>query len=604
MMGALLSLSTPAAAQADPGLISATEYESPQFEFTLAWDDPWSVVEDSVTSEDDQFDTIDLETPNAYLDIILVFGADAEGALEILLENTEQSGENVEEIGSDAGDGFVSSTVEFTFTSSSGREVLFRKYHEVGAIDAINGESALFAATLLAQADNFEDEWNSLVESVERDGRNPVFLGTPEGIRGSSTTSRDEPNDSRSRSGGIDGDQFTGPIYGFSVQWDADLWEAEDLSDKSTDKLLLISDTAEIEIGSFRTKAGDLRTCATDNANILRETEGITRVGRETNYPLPDTPKDAFSRLYHYTDTTGRRDVVYLQYFECRPLAEETFLKISFKAAAADYEDELPNYQDVIDTLELGGKPPAGNGTDNGNTGNRGRAPVLSDTSYTGGAFDFTVEFDDAIWTPEEQEPEEGYEGVLLDSRNTSVWIEAIASFDGDPDECIEAAADGLANADGISRVREQTRIELPETDPDAVATLFSFTLATQDQNGDDIDIAIYEYVECRVLVDGEAVLRISAYTSPDVWEDELPALEDLLAGITIGDDGSADAGSSSSAKNRNASKKDNAKGTSLERPVIGGAAETPLVTSLSAARMPALDLATGRTLLGTLALE
>jgi hypothetical protein len=574
LMGMLVTIAQPAAAQQDDdlGLVDDSEYQSPQFAFAMTWDSPWEVTEDSLGSTDGEFDTIQLESGASFVQVILIIPTDEPDAyLDALASSLEENNLDYEEIGADSGRGYSSKTVEFSF-ESGGDEFRVREYIEVNEIETADGDDALFAGSFWSIVDDFEDEWDLVNETIQRDGGDPLFLGLPEGISGGSASEEeptdepqeepteedptDEPSNNADRTAGIDGNVFVGGVYGFSVEWDDSVWEAEDLSTDSDDALLLTSDTAEILFRSTNVRGGDVRTCVTEYADELKEGEDVSGFGRATGYTLPEGVDGSFARMYDYTEGSGTRAESVLQYIQCRPFDGAGFLLIALKTSEAAYEDELENFLDVLDTVEFG-EPPDDSGNSNQPEEDpteepeedptpeteEARDPVLDDTSYTGGQFDFVIEFDDAVWTAEELTPDDGFEGVSLSSESSSAFIEAFQAFDGDPDECLQVTVDGLETTDGISNVDEETRLDLPTSARGVSASLNSYTYTGSD--GGTLDFI--QYTECREIIEGESVLRVTIFTPAPIYEDEMPVWEELLTGISFEVDEPSNSGSSRS---------------------------------------------------------
>jgi hypothetical protein len=258
--------------------------------------------------------------------------------------------------------------------------------------------------------------------------------------------------------------------------------------------------------------------------------EGFEDIERASGIEAPEAPDEAYSRTYQYVDTSGRTDVEFLHYFECRVIDDETLLLIGLQAEAEEFEDIVPDFQEISDSIEIGAAPPPADDDDDDTNGGTGE-PELTDTTFTGGQFTYTLEFDDNFWQPEVLESDDGYEGVALNSEFGSLWIEAITAVEGDPDTCVEVTAENLADTDGISDVEEEDRLDLPETVRGASAALYAYVFTNDD--GDEFDNL--EYIECRELVEGETILRITLVTSRSAWEDVLPELEAVIATIEIG---------------------------------------------------------------------
>lgn len=558
------------AQSSEPGLVSDTEYESPQFDFSLEWDDPWAVSENTVASQNGVLDQISIESPGAFLQIIIIFPTDEPQAyLDVLLQTTAESGSDYEEIGTDSGSDYLSATVDFTVTSQ-GTDIQLRKYIEVGTIESVDGDEALFTGSLLTPVDDFEAGWADLNDTVVRDGRDTVFRGSPEGISGKSssnstnpdkTPTPDDNNNSGSLDAGITGNTYVGGNYAFSVEWDDSLWEAEDTGSGKTDSVTLTSDDGLLVIESYAETGSDVKTCVTDYADEVKSGKGVDGFGRATGYTLPEKGDQSFGRLYDYTYTSQGKETSVVQYLECRPLGDDAFLRLSFLTTEDAYDTSIADYEDVVSTIEYdvdvstgdngGLQTKIGRQTDEDTkttpTATTAKDPVLTSSSYTGGAYDYEIAFDKRVWTAEELTPAEGYEGVKLTSDGASVWFEAFDGYAGDPDTCVTDTADQLNTVENVSDVQEARRLDLPETDRDAVAAVYSYTYT---QNNQSVDFV--EYIECRELVKGSAVLRATIITAFDNYDAQIADIADLLGGVEIG------SGSSNTSSNTNSNTTDN----------------------------------------------
>jgi len=278
-----------------------------------------------------------------------------------------------------------------------------------------------------------------------------LFRGGPAGLDDSGDEPSDEPTEEPTDeptdepSSGIDGDTFLGPNFGLTVEWDDSTWEADDESSDEDDHLVLTADDTQLDVQTITVPDGSARDCVVANADLLEE-DGFDDVTHDSEAPAPDLPDDAFGRVYRYTDSSSALDTEFLHYFECRPIEGDTFVQIGFKAPADDYEDQLADYEDVADTIEVVGPPDDTNGSDdngNANGSDDVQEPVLEDDSFTGGVFPFSVSWDADVWTAEEQEFSEDYEAVRLLKDGNTLWIEALGGVD-DPDACLEAALTAL----------------------------------------------------------------------------------------------------------------------------------------------------------------
>ncbi len=564
MAGTFSAIASTASAQSDsPGLVSDTEYESPLFDFTLSWDDPWIVTDGSVTSDGETIDQLSLESQNGFIQIVIVTGSGLQDALDILTESTADAGEDYAELGTDSGSDYLSATTSFSVQTDSGQIDLY-KYIEVGEIETQGGDPAIFTGSLLAPVDSFEDEWTSLEDSIDRDGRSPLFNGEP-ALDGGSTNSGSNTNSNTTEEAepGITGNSYYSGLYGYSVEWDDSIWEAEDTGSADEDALVLGSGNAQLQIRSYNEPDANERSCVTENAKDIGAGDGIENWARTTDYETPEAPEDGYSRAYTFDYTSSDNNTAtFVQYIECRPLPEEGFVLISLLALDSQFENEIENYADVLATLNLEGGASSGGGDIGSKIGKQGGEensttftpgdPELKGSTYTGGAYNWNVSWDDSIWTPEAMEPAAGYEGVKLTSELSSAWVEAIEGYGGDPDTCVTDTGDQLNDFDGVSDVAKERRPTLPETGEDAVAAIYSYTYTS---NGDSLDFV--EYIDCRVLVEDEVVLRMTVIAVLEGYEDAVPEWEGVLAGIEVGSSESSGSTTGSNTNSTNTSNED-----------------------------------------------
>ena len=189
--------------------------------------------------------------------------------------------------------------------------------------------------------------------------------------------------------------------------------------------------------------------------------------------------------------------------------------------------------------LMVAGFLAAGSRTTNAQEGESG----LDGNTFTSPNFGWSVEWDEDVWTFEadSENNEDGSDFFQL----TTVDEEgpfAIATFfagegySGDPDDCVAGYEDTLADIDGNSDVAESDEFDLPETPEDGAGTNYTYTAAL-----DSGDLELIDYASCVTIVEDEAVLIFSVTTTPNVFEDIIPIVDDLAAEITVPDAGNTD---------------------------------------------------------------
>ncbi len=161
----------------------------------------------------------------------------------------------------------------------------------------------------------------------------------------------------------------------------------------------------------------------------------------------------------------------------------------------------------------------------------------LDGNTFTGPNFGWSVEWDEDDWAFEE-DTEDNSGGSDYFQMTTVGEPFAIATFfagegyDGDPDDCVAGYEDSLSGVDGNSDVAESDEFELPETPEDGAATLYTYVAELESG-----DLDLIDYASCQTIVEDEAVLIFSVTTTPNVFEDLIPIIDDVTAAITVPDD-------------------------------------------------------------------
>lgn len=113
----------------------------------------------------------------------------------------------------------------------------------------------------------------------------------------------------------------------------------------------------------------------------------------------------------------------------------------------------------------------------------------------------------------------------------SSLYFEGATRYQGDLPSCIAEEANILSQEPGVSNLQpllDANGKRLAATGPDGAAAAFTLTL---DAGGEQLDLV--NYVECQVLIPGEAVLVVTLVTDPPVFDEELAQAREVIASIT-----------------------------------------------------------------------
>jgi hypothetical protein len=160
-----------------------------------------------------------------------------------------------------------------------------------------------------------------------------------------------------------------------------------------------------------------------------------------------------------------------------------------------------------------------------------GNPPSVTGSAWEGTNWGVRITWDPASWTFGDEFFTDGYDGVQINSAGSTVYLEAYEGYGGDAEACLDDAESEIRMREGITEAVVLEDRTLPVAD-DArgPADLFGLTAELPDGTA----FRGIEYVECRTLVPGEAVLEITWQTAAETFNPEFPLVEDLLATIEM----------------------------------------------------------------------
>jgi hypothetical protein len=155
-------------------------------------------------------------------------------------------------------------------------------------------------------------------------------------------------------------------------------------------------------------------------------------------------------------------------------------------------------------------------------------------SSWTGPRWGVGISWDPSVWTVEAEFIDTGYDGVQLGTPLSTVYVEAYERFGGDAAVCLADAEAEIAAREGVTEVLPLSGRPLPVPDANrGEAALFGLTLTLEDGTV----FRGIEYVECRNIVPGSAVLEITWQTITETFNQDFPNVEALLGTITVSSD-------------------------------------------------------------------
>ncbi|MDQ4099159.1 MAG: PQQ-like beta-propeller repeat protein [Chloroflexota bacterium] len=168
VVGMATPLAPSAAAQnEEEGLLSDTEYESPQFGYSVEWDEPWTALEDETSSSRSEgTDLLLLESDAANLQVFSTASGttDAEEYLEITIESFSDTYEDLNVLDQSVSEELAAAVLEVT--AQDGAPTY--QFLEIRLVDG--DEEYLISIDLNARVEYFHDELSGAQEAITLDG--------------------------------------------------------------------------------------------------------------------------------------------------------------------------------------------------------------------------------------------------------------------------------------------------------------------------------------------------------------------------------------------------------------------------------------------------
>lgn len=489
-------------------------YESPQFGYTVTWDDNWEARPRDVISNSGGYDTLTLRGDDG---THWVQGqGDRTSAAEAVEHRIGIEGSEGDVVAADLGADVPVAEMLV------GRNTVLIEAHTLESNDTV------VVAVLSAREQDFDDALASVHEQILFNGDQILRGVEPEaGTEGEGTlvpadeASADptgevpeeaalpEVDDESTEEGvpvdmgsAINGSTYTSPPYGYSVEWSEDTWDVVGMMDDETsDSLQLVSDTGALTIWSWDVY-GDPVSCLDaesghyefDDPAIGDWEPALDVDGKLLRAEADDYAWGVFTLTYSDPGNGDAESVDLVDYIECRTIPETDAMLIILGSATPDqYNDHLDSVLDVADTITFGqGTVSSPAGPDEDESG-------LDGSLFTSPSFGFSIEVP-AQWRVVNEVIARDNEVLVLSNGTSDVMIRATDDYADDLAGCVDFAAE----ESGYELDLDENASGQPFRGDDRNGAYGNFVY--EDEDGEK---QAY-FISCQFIEDGTSVLILT----------------------------------------------------------------------------------------------
>jgi hypothetical protein len=160
-----------------------------------------------------------------------------------------------------------------------------------------------------------------------------------------------------------------------------------------------------------------------------------------------------------------------------------------------------------------------------------GLADATDETFWQSPTWGVSIDWDEDEWAFGGELIEDGFEGVHLRTLSTGIFLEAFERFEGDPQACLESAVREIGEQPGITEAVAVSDRPFPVSkDARGAAQMLEVSASLADGT----PYRAINYVECRTVVPGVAVVRITWVAPVGAFDEDLPLVEELFATIQM----------------------------------------------------------------------
>jgi hypothetical protein len=173
-------------------------------------------------------------------------------------------------------------------------------------------------------------------------------------------------------------------------------------------------------------------------------------------------------------------------------------------------------------------------------SGAAGILAQIEGETWTSPTYGFSVSWAGTEWQPDPAGTltavgPERLDRIHLLNGVSSLYFEGATRYEGDLTACVAEEANLLAQETGVSEIRpyrDDEGVQLIAGGPNSSAAAFTLTLSIGDQ-----EVELVDYVECRTLIPGQAVLIITLVAEPPVFDQELAAAQTVIDTIVLSEE-------------------------------------------------------------------
>lgn len=410
-------------------------------------------------------------------------------------------------------------------------------------------------------------------------------------------------------------DRYTDDEFGWSIDWDPDVWEAYEPADFA---LGLGRDDSYVLFQAYEDYDGEADACLEDSISLLEGEEGVDDVAPledEDGEPIAseddgealaafsltytepgadaDEAEERFNVLRCFTLTPGETVLfsnhigVLDRYEDEAAVAEDLFAGLALSPEEAEDEPPATPTEDDEDADADEGEETEGDDAEDGEADGDGEAtPDAEDAAgddvddgeaddgeaddgeeateaasdqaateaasdqaeedeeesgaggidgntYTSPSFGYTLEWDEDLWSvDEETEGPPDRDTLVLDYADGGfVFIEGYEDYDGDPAACLEESTAELLEDSAVENSAPLEDEDGEEVGGEEDGVVFA-GYAVETESG-----AFSAYLDCRAIVEGEAVLAFTLVTLPEVYDGAVADTREIAGSLELTDD-------------------------------------------------------------------
>lgn len=400
--------------------VQGNSFTSAEFGFEVEWTDDWQIANDFVEDYG-----IGLGSDNS----MLVYVEGFAGTVTPQDLVAPQPGDT------EVLDDRAGSPARAVYELENGQHVYLESY-------PIDGGNTTMLISVITQPDVLTDVVEYAREEITLNG-SPVITGPA--LDASSTVETPQPTgQAATQAAG----SFTGPVYGYSVTYDPDVWEVgNEINEGNVDGIRLVRDSTTFTLWAWDAYGSDPLVCLDGEvAYYSQEVDAITDWGPALDAngdPLRYESDSLAWGVFNLTYTTeSGASGPLIDYISCEPVpGQEATLIVLVSTTPEMYDQELELVLDVLDTLEFADAPSTA-GTDEPNTGGAAIEidTNLSGSEYTSPAYGFTANIP-LEWNILDETADSTNETLVVGNGTSEVTLWATEDFSGDLAGCVDFAA-------------------------------------------------------------------------------------------------------------------------------------------------------------------